>query len=57
MNIPSQKRIVRFDKYCPSCKYYNESEFDKNSICDICLSCNYNWDTDEPQYLEEKDND
>ena len=49
MNIPSQKRIVRFDKYCPSCKYYNESEFDENSVCDICLSCNYNWDTDEPQ--------
>lgn len=57
MDIQSQKRIVRFDKYCPSCKHYDESEFDRDSVCYICLGCNYNWDTDEPQYLEEKDHD
>ena len=46
-------KIVRFDIYCPECKYEKQDEY--TPPCDECLEVGGRDDTYEPLYFKEKE--
>lgn len=47
-------KIVDYDKYCQSCKHYDEDESDPKCPCFRCLDEPANIDSHKPLYFEEE---
>lgn len=50
----SENKLVRFDKYCPNCEYWNDGV--EIQYCDDCLEESVREGTEKPVRYEEKSN-